>query len=115
MITESEMEARGFTETECRWNRPTKNERVRARLLNEQEEADVKSREHLAEQYGKVWNTEEAREDFDFLGYAAPFASVRRRSDRVLGTLEFQHHPRLYFGFMECGNGSGRPSSFFAE
>ena len=33
------------------------------------------------------------------LGFVAPLIVVRRKSDGVRGSLEFQHDPRLYFNF----------------
>jgi hypothetical protein len=48
--------------------------------------------------------------DFQVVGYAAPFVVVRRRSDGQLGTLEFTHSPRTYFGFMPDG-GEALPAS----
>jgi hypothetical protein len=33
------------------------------------------------------------------IGFLAPFVVVRRKIDGVKGSLEFQHHPRFYFGF----------------
>ena len=36
---------------------------------------------------------------YDFIGFSAPFVAVRRKADNVVGTLEFTHQPRLYFGF----------------
>ena len=47
--------------------------------------------------------TEEMREQFDVIGFAAGFGVnlvvVRRKSDGIRGTLEFTHAPRYYFGF----------------
>jgi len=57
------------------------------------------SRPALVEKYGQVWNMEEMREDFETLGFIAPFVSVRRKSDGKEGTLVFQHDPRYYFSF----------------
>lgn len=48
-----------------------------------------------------VWDTNAMREEFEAIGFAAPFVVVRRRSDGVRGTLMFTHHPRFYFGFEE--------------
>ena len=48
---------------------------------------------------GNVWDTNELAHDFEIRGFAAPFCVVRRRSDGAHGTVEFQHHPRLYFSF----------------
>ena len=61
--------------------------------------AEPGSREALEAQHGQVWDTAELRTDFSVLGFAAPFVIVRRNSDGVRGSLEFQHDPRLYFNF----------------
>ena len=57
------------------------------------------SREALEAQYGQVWDTRELGVDFEVLGFMAPLIVVRRKSDGVKGSLEFQHQPRLYFNF----------------
>jgi hypothetical protein len=57
------------------------------------------SREALEQQYGQVWSTDELTGDFEVIGFLAPFVVVRRRSDGVKGSLEFQHSPRFYFNF----------------
>jgi len=49
--------------------------------------------------YGQVWSTQELQEDFDVLGFAAPLIVVRRKSDKIKGSLLFQHSPRYYFSF----------------
>lgn len=59
--------------------------------------AEPGSREALEAQYGQVWSTQELGEDFQVLGFMAPYVVVRRKSDGVRGSLEFQHDPRLYF------------------
>ena len=59
------------------------------------------SREYLESKYGEVWNTKELQEDFFVEGFMAPFVSVKRKSDNVKGTLEFQHDPRFYFNFSD--------------
>ena len=61
--------------------------------------AEPGSREALEAQYGQVWDTEELRRDFDVLGFAAPYVIVRRKSDGVRGSLEFQHSPRYYHSY----------------
>ena len=61
--------------------------------------ADPGAREALQSQHGPVWDTNELRRDFDVLGFLAPLVVVRRKSDGVRGSLEFQHHPRFYFNF----------------
>ena len=55
----------------------------------------------LEKQYGQVWDTDELRKDFEVFSFAAPWVVVKRRADGVTGTLEFQHSPRLYWGFQE--------------
>jgi hypothetical protein len=54
----------------------------------------------LAADEGRRWTAEEITRDFEVIGFAAPFVVVRRRSDGQLGTLEFTHSPRVYFGFV---------------
>ena len=57
------------------------------------------SREALEAEHGQVWDTDQLRQEFDVLGFMAPFVVVRRNSDGVKGSLEFQHNPRFYFNF----------------
>jgi hypothetical protein len=59
------------------------------------------TREALEAQYGKVWTTQELGEDFEVIGFMAPLVVVVRKADGVKGSLEFQHDPRLYWGFVE--------------
>ncbi len=49
--------------------------------------------------HGQVWDPDQLRRDFEVLEFAAPFVLVRRRSDGVLGSLEFKYEPRFYFNF----------------
>jgi hypothetical protein len=62
---------------------------------------DAGDRARLEARYGRVWDTEDLRAEFEVLGFMAPFVVVRRRSDSQKGSLEFQHHPRFYFSFTE--------------
>jgi SNF2 family DNA or RNA helicase len=39
--------------------------------------------------------------NFEVLAFCAPWTVVKRRADGVTGSLEFQHVPRLYWGFQE--------------
>jgi len=57
-------------------------------------------RKRLEAQYGRVWDTAQLSEDFEVLGFMAPFVVVRSKSDGRKGSLEFQHHPRFYFSFV---------------
>jgi hypothetical protein len=58
-------------------------------------------RDGLERQYGQVWNTSELADDFEVVGFAAPFVVVKRKADDKLGSLMFQHSPRYYFSFQE--------------
>jgi hypothetical protein len=55
----------------------------------------------LAAETDQTWTTAELTRDFEVTGYAAPFVIVRRRSDGAVGSLEFTHHPQVYFGWKE--------------
>jgi hypothetical protein len=66
--------------------------------------AEPGSRKALEAEYGQVWDTEQLTRDFEVIGFMAPLVGVRRRSDGVKGSLEFQHGPpRLYFNFVPHG------------
>ena len=70
--------------------------RIRREMVESgQPAADLKS------DAGRKWTTSEMQEEFDVEGFAAPFVVVRRKADRVRGTLEFTHHPRMYFAWRE--------------
>ena len=45
-------------------------------------------------------NTEELQRDFDVVGFSAPFVVVRRKSDGALGSMQFDHSPRVYYSFV---------------
>jgi hypothetical protein len=57
------------------------------------------SREHLETKHGQVWDTSELQQEFDVLGFMAPFVVVCRKRDGLKGSMMFQHSPRFYFGF----------------
>lgn len=59
------------------------------------------SREALEEQHGQVWSTAELADEFEPIGFLAPFIVVRRSCDGIKGSLEFQHSPRFYFNFQQ--------------
>ena len=65
------------------------------RELNE----NARERKELEECYGKVWSTDDLRKEFEVIGFMAPYVVVRRLSDNVKGSLEFQHSPRYYFNY----------------
>jgi hypothetical protein len=49
---------------------------------------------------GNRWDSDQLRDQFEVIGFAAPFVVVRRKSDGRKGSLEFTHSPRLYFNFI---------------
>jgi hypothetical protein len=55
----------------------------------------------LEARHGRVWSASELSNDFEVLGFAAPFVVVKLKADHQLGSLMFQHRPRYYFGFKE--------------
>ena len=59
--------------------------------------ADPGSREYLEQKHGQVWDTRELQEEFEVLGFMAPYVIVQRRTDGMKGTIMFQHSPRFYF------------------
>ena len=54
---------------------------------------DPNEREALEQKYGKV------RQEFEVLGFAAPFVIVTEKLTGHKGSLMFQHDPRYYFSF----------------
>ena len=77
-------------------NDPTEN--LRRALQTDLNEAELE-REGLEKRYGKVWDTPELIKEFEVIGFLAPYASVRKRSNGEKGTVLFQHHPRYYFEY----------------
>lgn len=47
------------------------------------------------------WDTHSLQEDFEVIGFLAPYVVVIRKSDGVRGTLQFDHHPRVYYNWQE--------------
>jgi len=58
-------------------------------------------RKRLKKMYGQVWDTEQLREQFNVLGFAAPFVAVIDKTTGKKGSLEFQNIPRFYFNWRE--------------
>ncbi len=56
-------------------------------------------REALEATHGQIWSTDELTTDFEALSFLAPYIVVKRVSDGIKGTLEFQHSPRFYYNF----------------
>ena len=53
----------------------------------------------LEANYGKIWDADELREDFEILGFMTPYVVARERKTGKKGRLQFQHDPRFYFNF----------------
>ena len=47
----------------------------------------------------RIWDTAQLQDEFEVIGFLAPFVVVRRISDGQQGTLMFNHAPRYYFGW----------------
>ena len=47
------------------------------------------------------WNTTELQEDFTVIGFGHGYCAVKRKSDGVTGSLDFDHSPRKYYNFKE--------------
>jgi hypothetical protein len=75
-------------------------ESVRREMVNEIN-SNPGSREALEKEYGQVWDTDELGRDFEVTGFMAPFVVVKRKADGVVGSLEFQARPRIYYNFKE--------------
>lgn len=69
------------------------------RQLQSEINAAAAERSELENRYGRVWDTKQLGEDFEVIGFLAPFCTVKRRFDGKRGTVEFQHRPRFYFSF----------------
>jgi hypothetical protein len=54
-------------------------------------------RKRLENQHGQIWDAAQLAEEFDVVGFAAPYVVVKRKADGRKGSLEFQHTPRFYF------------------
>lgn len=53
---------------------------------------------HLA-RATETWDTTALIRDFEVLSYHAPYVVARKRDTGQLGSLEFTHSPRVYFGW----------------
>ena len=58
-------------------------------------------RAELERRHGQTWDLRELAAAFIIVGFMSPFVVVRRKSDGIVGSLEFQHDPRLYFNWQE--------------
>lgn len=73
-------------------------ESIRKQMVAELNSEEA-TRAELEEKHGQVWTTFEMQEEFDALGFMAPFIIVRRKDTGEKGSLLFTHSPRYYFSF----------------
>lgn len=72
------------------------------RLRQAELNAAAEHRAALEAAYGQVWDTDELRaSDHEVIGFLAPFVVVKSKTTGKKGSLEFQHHPRFYFNYVE--------------
>ena len=61
--------------------------------------------DYLVATWGEVLTGEEATNKYVFIGFGGGLVAVERKSDKVIGTLNFTaDYPRYYFDFMEHKN-----------
>lgn len=53
----------------------------------------------LERRHGTVWTLDELEAEFTVKQFQAPYVVVQRKSDGALGSVMFQHEPRLYFAW----------------
>lgn len=73
-------------------------EEIRRELIANQQPSE---REGLEFRFGKVWDTQQLTEEFEVIGFLAPFVVVKNRKTGKKGSLEFQHSPRYYYSYKE--------------
>jgi len=57
-------------------------------------------KQELEAKHGETWTTAELQRDFEVEGFGGGICVVRRRSDNLRGSLDFDHMPRRYFNFV---------------
>ena len=58
-------------------------------------------RTELERRYGTVLDSKEIAAVYEVIGFMAPLVVVRRKAGGNIGSMEFQHAPRLYFNWQE--------------
>lgn len=78
------------------------NRRKRLAVINSAVESQdaIAERQRLESRFGQTEDTAQLSDDFEVLGFMAPYVVVRRKSDGRKGNLEFQHTTRFYFNFV---------------
>ena len=57
------------------------------------------SADGTTESQEQTWDTTQLQADFTVHGFSAPYVVVTRKADGVKGSLQFEHSPRVYYGF----------------
>jgi hypothetical protein len=73
-------------------------EAIRKQMVAELNSED-NAKAELEAKHGKIWTTSEMQEEFDALGFMAPFIIVRKLDTGERGSLMFTHSPRYYFSW----------------
>ena len=60
-----------------------------------------RERSRLESKHSEVLDTRQMQEKYAVTGFGAPYVVVTRKSDGIVGSLEFQNAPRFYFNFQE--------------
>ncbi len=68
-------------------------------MLEELKEAYPDVYQAIQEDGGECWTTEEVTQEFEILGFLAPFCTAKKRDTGEKGTLTFIHRPRIYYGW----------------
>ncbi len=70
---------------------------TKERVLEELKEVYPDVHQVIQDDAGECWTTDELEEDFEVLGFMAPFCVVRKRKTKEKGSLLFVHAPRVYY------------------
>ncbi len=70
------------------------------RLLEELKEKYPDVHQVIQDADGECWTTDEVQDEFEILGFMAPFCVAIRRETKEKGALAFVHAPRLYFSWV---------------
>lgn len=60
---------------------------------------EPKTREELERLHGRVWSQQEIAREFIIVSIVGLTVIVRRKADDVVGSLDYQNAPRLYYNF----------------
>ena len=70
---------------------------TKEQLLEELKDTYPEVHQAIQEDEGKCWTTDEVQDEFEILGFIAPFCAAIRRETKEKGALTFVHQPRLYY------------------